>query len=104
MTVWASGTLKPDLWVVNCLTVNGIMVNMASDTTKRRLKLAAKYHIMLDIHEPIKDCGLRRNLAKLMTREGARGAEWECLGSRRGKSARPQPTLVFTRLLAGPMD
>ena len=34
---------------------------------------AAKHQIMLDVHEPVKDTGLRRTYPNLMTREGARG-------------------------------
>jgi alpha-glucosidase len=59
---------------------------------------------MLDIHEPIKDCGLRRTWPNLMTREGARGTEWDAWGPDGGNPPDHVPTLVFTRLLAGPMD
>jgi alpha-glucosidase len=43
---------------------------------QKTVELAAKHHIMLDIHEPIKDCGLRRTWPNLLG----------CLGSRWGKS------------------
>jgi alpha-glucosidase len=71
---------------------------------QKTVELAAKHHIMLDIHEPIKDCGLRRTWPNLMTREGARGAEWDAWGPDGGNPPNHVPTLVFTRLLAGPMD
>ncbi len=71
---------------------------------QKSVELAAKYHIMLDVHEPIKDCGLRRTWPNLMTREGARGIEWDAWGTDGGNPPNHIPTLVFTRLLAGPMD
>jgi alpha-glucosidase len=71
---------------------------------QKSVELAAKHHIMLDIHEPIKDCGIRRTWPNLMTREGARGTEWDAWGPDGGNPPNHVPTLVFTRLLAGPMD
>ena len=40
------------------------------------VETAAKYHTTLDVHEPIKDTGIRRTYPNMMTREGARGMEW----------------------------
>ena len=37
---------------------------------------AAKHHIMVDVHEPVKPTGLRRTYPNLMTGEGARGQEY----------------------------
>ncbi len=71
---------------------------------QKSVELAAKYHIMLDVHEPIKDCGLRRTWPNLMSREGARGMEWSAWGTDDGNPPDHVPTLVFTRLLSGPMD
>ena len=67
---------------------------------QRALELAAKYHIMLDVHEPIKSTGIERTWPNLMTREGARGQEYE------GGALAPSHAcfLPFTRLLAGGMD
>ena len=67
---------------------------------QRALELAAKYHIMLDVHEPIKSTGIERTWPNLMTREGARGQEYE------GGALSPSHAcfLPFTRLLAGGMD
>ena len=64
------------------------------------LELAAKYGIMLDVHEPIKSTGIERTWPNLMTREGARGQEYE------GGGLTPSHTcfLPYTRLLAGGMD
>lgn len=69
----------------------------------RVLEAAAKRHIAINSHEPIKDTGLRRTYPNWISREGARGMEFNAWGNP------PNPpehavTLVFTRLLAGPMD
>lgn len=64
---------------------------------------AAKRHIAINPHEPIKDTGLRRTWPNWVAREGARGMEYNAWG------APPNPpgheaTLFFTRMLSGPMD
>jgi alpha-glucosidase len=69
----------------------------------RDVLAAAKYHIMLDSHEPIKDTGLRRTYPNWVSREGARGQEYNAWGNP------PNPpnhiaNLVFTRMLTGPFD
>ncbi len=69
----------------------------------RVVQQAAKYHVAIDAHEPIKDTGLRRTYPNWVSREGARGMEYNAWGNP------PNPpehevTLVFTRMLAGPMD
>ncbi|MBN1596870.1 MAG: glycoside hydrolase family 97 protein [Bacteroidales bacterium] len=68
------------------------------------VEMAAKYRIMMDIHEPVKDCGLRRTWPNLMTREGARGMEYNVWGGEGGNAPSHVPVLVFTRMLASPMD
>ena len=67
---------------------------------QKSVELAAKYHICLDIHEPIKGTGLERTWPNLLTREGARGQEYE------GGALSPSHATIipFTRLLAGGMD
>lgn len=68
------------------------------------LEEAAKHHIMLIAHEPIKDTGIRRTYPNMMSREGARGQEynaWDALG---GNPPDHTTILPFTRMLAGPMD
>ncbi|HEX2962877.1 MAG TPA: glycoside hydrolase family 97 protein [Ignavibacteriales bacterium] len=65
---------------------------------------AARHHIMLDVHEPIKDTGLRRTFPNMMTREGARGEEYDAWGSDGGNPPEHTTVLPFTRLLSGPMD
>lgn len=66
------------------------------------VETAAQYHTCLDVHEPVKATGLRRTFPNLMTREGARGMEWNAWSS--GNDAAHTTILPFTRLLAGPMD
>lgn len=69
---------------------------------QRVVETAAKYHIMIDAHEPIKETGIRRTWPNMMTREGARGMEWNAWSE--GNSADYLCTLPFVRLLSGPMD
>lgn len=66
------------------------------------VETAARYQIMLDAHEPIKETGIRRTWPNMMTREGARGMEWNAWSA--GNSADYLCTLPFVRLLSGPMD
>lgn len=65
-------------------------------------ELAAKYRVMLDMHEPVKATGLRRTYPNLMTREGARGTEYEAWSE--GNPPEHTVILPFTRCLAGPLD
>ncbi len=71
---------------------------------RKVVETAAKYHIMLDAHEPIKDTGIRRTYPNMMTREGARGQEYNAWGPDGGNPPDHTTILPFTRLLAGPMD
>lgn len=59
---------------------------------------------MLDVHEPIHDTGERRTWPNMMTREGARGQEYNAWGGEGGNPPEHETILFFTRLLAGPMD
>ncbi len=68
------------------------------------IETAARYGIMIDAHEPIKDTGLRRPYPNFMTREGARGQEYNAWGGEGGNPPDHVTILPFTRLLAGPMD
>jgi len=63
---------------------------------------AAMYHIMIDAHEPIKGTGIQRTWPNFMSREGARGQEYESLTN--GNPPEHEAVLPFTRLLAGGMD
>ncbi|HEY8266908.1 MAG TPA: glycoside hydrolase family 97 protein [Steroidobacteraceae bacterium] len=64
---------------------------------------AAKRHIAVDPHEPIKDTGLRRTYPNWVAREGARGMEYNAWGNPPNPPEH-EANLVFTRMLAGPMD
>ncbi|MDR6093613.1 alpha-glucosidase [Stenotrophomonas sp. SORGH_AS321] len=64
---------------------------------------AAARRLAVNPHEPIKDTGLRRTYPNWVSREGARGMEYNAWGQP------PNPpehevNLVFTRMLSGPMD
>ena len=67
---------------------------------QKTVELAAKKKICLDIHEPIKGTGIERTWPNLLSREGARGQEYE------GGALRPSHAcyLPYTRLLSGGMD
>lgn len=68
----------------------------------RVVTTAAKYHVGIDSHEPIKDTGLRRTYPNWLSREGGRGMEYN---SWAGKNPpEHEANLVFTQLLGGPMD
>jgi alpha-glucosidase len=67
------------------------------------MEVAAKHHISIDAHEPVKDTGLRRTWPNMLSREGARGQEFNAWG----RPTNPPDHLTilpFTRMLAGPMD
>jgi len=69
----------------------------------RLLQEAARRRLSINTHEPVKDTGLRRTYPNWLSREGARGQEYNAWGTP------PNPPehvamLPFTRLLAGPMD
>lgn len=66
------------------------------------VETAARYKIAIDAHEPIKETGIRRTWPNMMTREGARGMEWNAWSE--GNSPTHLCTLPYTRLLSGPMD
>ena len=69
----------------------------------RSVKEAAKRKISINTHEPVKDTGLRRTYPNWISREGARGQEFNAWG------VPPNPPehaaiLPYTRMLSGPMD
>ena len=69
----------------------------------RVLAAAAQHHVVIDSHEPIKDTGLRRTYPNWVAREGARGQEFNAWGDPPNPPEH-EPNLIFTRMLAGPMD
>ncbi len=71
---------------------------------RRVVETAARFGIMLDVHEPIKDTGIRRTWPNMMTREGARGQEFNAWGPDGGNPPDYTTILPFTRCLSGPFD
>ena len=69
---------------------------------RKVVQTAARYHTTINAHEPIKDTGIRRTYPNMMSREGARGMEWNAWSE--GNPPTHHVTLPFTRLLGGPMD
>ncbi|RYY04237.1 MAG: glycoside hydrolase family 97 protein [Gammaproteobacteria bacterium] len=68
------------------------------------IDMAAKYHVMLDAHETVKDTGERRTYPNFVSREVARGQEYNAWSKDGGNPPNHLTILPFTRLLAGPMD
>ena len=64
---------------------------------------AAKRHIAVNPHEPVKDTGLRRTYPNWVAREGERGMEYNAWGEPKNPPEH-EANLVFTRMLSGPMD
>jgi len=71
---------------------------------RRVIEAAARHGIMLDVHEPLHDTGERRTWPNMMSREGARGQEYNAWSGDGGNPPEHETILFFTRLLAGPMD
>ncbi|MHC5112550.1 MAG: glycoside hydrolase family 97 protein [Planctomycetota bacterium] len=71
---------------------------------RKAVETAARYQVMLDVHEPIKDTGIRRTYPNMMTREGACGQEFNAWGGPNHNPPDHTTIIPFTRMLAGPMD
>lgn len=71
---------------------------------RENVERAARNKIMLNVHEPIKATGIRRTYPNMMTREGARGQEYNAWGKEGGNPPEHTTILPFTRLLSGPFD
>ena len=69
---------------------------------RRVLDKALDYKIGVNFHEPIKDTGERRTYPNMLTREGARGMEYNAWPG--GNPPNHTLVLPFTRLLGSPMD
>ncbi len=67
------------------------------------VETAARHKVAVNPHEPIKDTGLRRTYPNWVSREGARGMEYQAWGEP-GNGPSHVPTMIFTRMLSGPMD
>ncbi|MEX0845571.1 MAG: glycoside hydrolase family 97 protein, partial [Balneolaceae bacterium] len=68
------------------------------------VKKAAEHKIMLNVHEPIKDTGIRRTWPNMMTREGARGQEYNAWSTDGGNPPNYTTIVPFTRGLVSPFD
>ena len=71
---------------------------------RKVVETAAKYQIAVDVHEPIHDTGERRTWPNMLSREGARGQEYNAWGGEGGNPPEHESILFFTRMLSGPMD
>jgi len=69
---------------------------------RKVVKEAAKYEIMIDVHEPIKPTGIRRTYPNMITREGVQGMEFNAWSD--GNPPEHTTIIPFTRMLAGPID
>ena len=68
----------------------------------RAAKKAAQYHIMIDMHEPVRPTGLQRTFPNFMASEAGRGNEWNAFSE--GSAPEHETIMPFTRLMGGPMD
>jgi alpha-glucosidase len=71
---------------------------------RKVIEAAARSGIMLNVHEPVHDTGERRTWPNMMTREGARGQEYNAWSGDGGNPPEHETILFFTRLIPGPMD
>ncbi len=68
---------------------------------RKVIETAAKHKTMVVAHEPIKDTGERRTYPNMVSREGAKGQEYNAMG---GNPVEHVTVIPFTRSLAGPFD
>ncbi|QSB28853.1 glycoside hydrolase family 97 protein [Flavobacterium sp. CLA17] len=71
---------------------------------RKVIETAAKYHIMIDNHEPMKGTGIQRTYPNFMSQEGGRGQEYNAWSADGGNTPEHLTTLPFTRMLSGPFD
>ncbi|TWT97760.1 Retaining alpha-galactosidase precursor [Botrimarina colliarenosi] len=71
---------------------------------QRVIETAAKHHVMIVAHEAIKDTGLRRTWPNFMSRECARGQEYNAWSGDSRNPPEHEAILTYTRMLSGPMD
>lgn len=69
---------------------------------ERAAKKAAEYHVMIDMHEPMRPTGLSRTYPNWLASEAGRGNEWNAFSD--GNAPDHETILPFTRLMGGPMD
>lgn len=68
---------------------------------QRVIETGARHKTMIVAHEPIKDTGKRRTWPNMVSREGAKGQEYNAMG---GSPTDHVATIPFTRSLSGPFD
>lgn len=71
---------------------------------QQTVEAAARHQVALDIHEPIKDTGIRRTWPNLVAREGLRGQEFNAWSTDGGNPAAHHTIVPFTCGLSGPLD
>ncbi|MGB3725278.1 MAG: glycoside hydrolase family 97 protein [Glaciecola sp.] len=69
----------------------------------KNVSTAAKYGLSINTHESVKDTGVRRTYPNWISRESARGQEYNS-GWAPPNPPEHIPLLAFTRMLSGPMD
>lgn len=69
----------------------------------KAMKMGHDTNVMMIVHEPIKQTGLRRTYPTLMSAEGVRGQEYNAWGMP-GNTPAHTTIVPFTRSLAGPVD
>lgn len=67
-------------------------------------RTAAEHKVMVVAHETVKDTGERRTYPNLVSREVARGQEYNAWAEDGGNPPNHTTIIPFTRMLAGPMD
>jgi len=88
-------------------TMDGHQINRSQSGVRHYRKVietAARYHVMIDNHEPAMPTGLQRTWPNLMTQEGIRGQEWNAWAQDGGSPCSHVCTLPYTRMMAGPAD
>jgi glucan 1,4-alpha-glucosidase len=62
----------------------------------------ADYHIMVDMHEPVRPTGLQRTYPNWLDCEAGRGNEYNAFST--GNTPEHETIMPFTRFIGGPMD
>ncbi len=68
----------------------------------RVAETAARHHVMVDMHEPVRPTGLGRTYPNWLASEAGRGNEYNAFSD--GNAPAHETILPFTRLMGGPMD
>jgi hypothetical protein len=68
----------------------------------RVAQMAARHHIMIDMHEPVRPTGLHRTYPNWLANEAGRGNEYNAFSE--GNAPAHETIMPFTRLMGGPMD